>query len=473
MTASTPKKIGVQYDHQKIPILNIVVQTAASAPSSPVDGQAYYDTVALRTYFRENGAWALASQTGSELLANKGAASGYTPLNSSSLVAITYLPVASSGTSSSTLIVRADDSRLSDTRTPTDASVTGGTAGSGVKIAANTITAANIANGTITDTQVASANKDGTTSTPSLRTLGTGSTQALAGNTRLDQITAPTAAVTFNSQELTNLGAPLSPSSAARLQDIQAASAGIDNKPSARIVLTTNNALSGLSAQDGVTPVDGDRVLATGQTTASQNGIWLTHSGAWTRADDTITAGAFWLVTEGTAGAGTQWKVATPDPIVVGTTALTINPWGATSSYTGTTNRITISSGAIDISSSYVGQTSITTLGTITTGTWTGTSIAIANGGTGATTAAAARHNLGTLAAYAANLPALTAGVEQTVTHSLGSADVLPPSFIIVADGTSVDFGWRVIDSNTVGVTTDTAGGYSASAVRISLAAVA
>lgn len=45
---------------------------------------------------------------------------------------------------------------------------------------------------------------------------------------------------------------------------------------------------------------------------------------------------------------------------------------------TGTTNRITSSGGgspAIDISSSYVGQSSITTLGTITTGVWTGTAI--------------------------------------------------------------------------------------------------
>ncbi len=57
-------------------------------------------------------------------------------------------------------------------------------------------------------------------------------------------------------------------------------------------------------------------------------------------------------------------------------------------SVSGTLNRITSSGGTtpvIDISASYVGQSSITTLGTITTGVWTGTTIAIANGGTNAT----------------------------------------------------------------------------------------
>lgn len=51
---------------------------------------------------------------------------------------------------------------------------------------------------------------------------------------------------------------------------------------------------------------------------------------------------------------------------------------GGVSSVTGTTNRITSTGGSnpiIDISASYVGQSSITTLGTITTGVWNGTAI--------------------------------------------------------------------------------------------------
>lgn len=62
-------------------------------------------------------------------------------------------------------------------------------------------------------------------------------------------------------------------------------------------------------------------------------------------------------------------------------------------SVSGTTNRITITgttTPSVDIAATYVGQSSITTLGTIGTGVWNGTTIAIANGGTGQTAKAAA-----------------------------------------------------------------------------------
>lgn len=58
---------------------------------------------------------------------------------------------------------------------------------------------------------------------------------------------------------------------------------------------------------------------------------------------------------------------------------------------TGTSDRVSITNGdgvsgnpTFDIASTYVGQTSITTLGTIGTGTWQGTAVALGYGGTGA-----------------------------------------------------------------------------------------
>lgn len=69
------------------------------------------------------------------------------------------------------------------------------------------------------------------------------------------------------------------------------------------------------------------------------------------------------LTTTGTSGAATFSGGTLNIPQYAGTT------------YTGTTNRITVTGSVIDISASYVGQSSITTLGTITTGVWNGTVI--------------------------------------------------------------------------------------------------
>lgn len=61
---------------------------------------------------------------------------------------------------------------------------------------------------------------------------------------------------------------------------------------------------------------------------------------------------------------------------------------GGVSSVSGTANRITSTGGAtpvIDIAATYVGQSSITTLGTVGTGTWQGTAVGPTFGGTGLT----------------------------------------------------------------------------------------
>lgn len=74
----------------------------------------------------------------------------------------------------------------------------------------------------------------------------------------------------------------------------------------------------------------------------------------------------------------------------------------ATRTVTGTASQIAITNGdgvsgnpTVAIDAAYVGQTSITTLGTVATGTWAATTIAVNHGGTGATTASVARTNLG------------------------------------------------------------------------------
>ena len=91
--------------------------------------------------------------------------------------------------------------------------------------------------------------------------------------------------------------------------------------------------------------------------------------------------------------------MVTPQPITLNTTSLTytLTSAGGTSytagnglslsgnqfSAVGTANRITVGGGTIDIDSTYIGQTSLTTLGTITAGEWRGTLVAGQYGGTG------------------------------------------------------------------------------------------
>jgi len=465
----------------KIPVQGIVPEKSGTAPTAPVTGQQWVDTSVTPNVTKQwdgtswvpmviypgtaAGTYAAGNDTritGAEQTANKGAVNGYAGLDANQKVAIANLPVAASGASSATNIVRADDSRLSDNRTTIDASVTGGPAATGVKIAQNTIT----------DDNVSATNKDGLAAEPSMRTLGTGAQQAMAGNTRLDQISVPSAAVDFNGQRQTNVGAPLNPTDGARLVDIETARAGIDSKPSVRARSSTNVTVSSPgSTIDGVTAAVGDRYLLTAQTTTTENDIWVYNGSAvaMTRSADTLNANSFVFVEEGTS-ADQQWVLTTNNPITRGTTALVWTQFGAGGggSYTGTANRITVTANAIDIASTYVGQSSITTLGTITTGVWTGTAIAVANGGTGATTAAAARTNLGVAQrGFAADLGALTAGVDLTVTHNLGTDDVIIQVKEIAAPKKVVEIDFATPTVNTVTVRSDIA--VAANALRIAI----
>ena len=57
-----------------------------------------------------------------------------------------------------------------------------------------------------------------------------------------------------------------------------------------RLTTQTNMTLSGNQSVDSVTTAPGDRVLLRGQTTNTENGIWVTAAGAWTRAADADSA---------------------------------------------------------------------------------------------------------------------------------------------------------------------------------------
>jgi hypothetical protein len=133
----------------------------------------------------------------------------------------------------------------------------------------------------------------------------------------------------------------------------------LDYKQATRVVTVTNITLAGSApAQvDGVSLAVNDRVLVTGQTTASQNGIYdvtivgTGSNGTWVRTSDAnstgeINAGVIVMVTEGITYYDTQWKLITDDPIVIGVTALTFTQNYSANSISGGTSNVTVYSNA-------------------------------------------------------------------------------------------------------------------------------
>lgn len=227
---------------------------------------------------------------------------------------------------------------------------------------------------------------------------------------------------------------------------VDSARSGLDVKASVRVATTAAiNLSSDLEAGDvidGVTLVAGDRVLVKHQSTASENGIYVAvASGAASRATDAdtsaeVTTGMFTFVSEGTANADSGWVLSTNDTITLGSTGLTfvqfsgagqitagdgLTKSGNTINAVGTAGRISVSSDAIDIDAAYVGQSSITTLGTITgvTSIWNGTVIDGQYGGTGVA-------NTGKTITLGGNLT--TSGAHTTTLTTTGNTSVTLPT---------------------------------------------
>ena len=221
---------------------------------------------------------------------------------------------------------------------------------------------------------------------------------------RLVQMATPAANIPMGGFTLTGLPAPSGAGQAAEsawvTAQIQSAAAGIASKPPVRLVATTNQTLSGLSAIDGVTPLAGDRILLVGQTTASANGVYNAASGAWTRtvvdgsAPGEIEPGAMWMATEGTTNAGTQWRVSTVGAITVGTTNLSIVQFGAGQTYTAG-NGITLTGSAFSFNPLAGGGLSVSSSGAFIDTTVVARKFT-ATIGDGTTTAIAVTHSLGT-----------------------------------------------------------------------------
>jgi hypothetical protein len=269
-----------------------------------------------------------------------------------------------------------------------------------------------------------------------------------ADKQKLDNATSSPTATTLALRDASGrlqVATPVAADDAANKGYVDAARAGLDVKDSVRAATTTNITLSAPQTIDGVSVIAGDRVLVKDQNAGETNGIYVVAAGAWQRSEDAnvsaeVTAGMFTFVEEGTVNGDSGFVLTTNNPITLGTTPLVFAQFsgagqivagggltksGNTLDVGGTANRITINTDSVDIASTYVGQTSITTVGTIGTGTWAATDVAIEHGGTGASTAGGARTNLaGDITGGTTSAPALSRVAAQTITGSATEFDI-------------------------------------------------
>jgi hypothetical protein len=344
-----------------------------------------------------------------------------------------------------------------------------------------------------------------------------------ADKTKLDNATAtetPSTLVLRDTNGRFKAANPSADLDVANKSYVDAARQGLDVKDSVR--LATNDVLpaysydagvitgasAGVLLVDGVQPSNGERILVKNETgpNAPYNGIYdVTDYGnggpfVLTRSIDAntnvkVTPGMFTFVEGGNTWSDSGW-ILTNDtiPIILGISDLTFVQFSSAGSTiagnglvktgnaidaVGTADRITVNPDSIDIASTYVGQTSITTLGTITTGVWNGTDVAVADGGTGASTAGDARSNLAVGGTQGAGVStpvlsrtvALTIGdgtnTSYTVQHGLGTRDVLVQVYDTATYETVVTDVVRT-DTNNVTVSFTSAPGNNSYRVLVS-----
>ena len=217
---------------------------------------------------------------------------------------------------------------------------------------------------------------------------------------RIDQLADAGANVAMGNNRITGVADPVDAQDVATKAFVQASQQGLDVKDSVRTASTGALTLSGLQTVDGISLSAGDRVLVKNNSDSSENGVYLAASGSWTRATDfdsnaDVSAGAFTFVEEGSVNGDAGFVLTTDNPITVGTTGLTFSQFSGAGNITGgdgitkTGSELSLdlkSNGGITIES---GEAALNLGASSITGT-----LAISDGGTGATTAAAAASNL-------------------------------------------------------------------------------
>jgi len=235
---------------------------------------------------------------------------------------------------------------------------------------------------------------------------------------------------------------------------------------STTITVDDKNLELGSTASPSDASADGGGITLKGTTDKTFN--WVDATDAWTSSEHINIASGKELKIAGTTvlsgstlGSGITsssltsvgsiisgtWQGSTVDVSYGGTGA--VNASGARSNLglvIGTDVQAYNSTLAAVAGGSYTGASSITTLGTIGTGTWQGTAVGVSYGGTGATSASNARTNLGLaigtdVQAYNSTLAAVAGGTYVGATSITTVGTITTGTWSATIDNTSIDGG--------------------------------
>ena len=189
-----------------------------------------------------------------------------------------------------------------------------------------------------------------------------------------------------------HLHAPAQVATPANLATITGDTVTYDNGSSG--VGATLTLATAITAIDGITfPttsvfVTGSRIIVKDEANAHYNGVYTINAGGTvlTRATDfddisEVHGGDFIFVEHGTLYRATGW-VQNQLTTTIGGSDIDFLQFAGAGTYTAGTG-LTLDGTQFSIATSYVGQSSITTLGNVTTGTWSANAISYAYGGTG------------------------------------------------------------------------------------------
>jgi hypothetical protein len=415
------RKFLVSIDLNKNELQNAVIQNLGTAPATPVSGQVYYNTGDNQLYIYNGTRWEVAGNAiQSGLLGSRPAAntvdagtiyyatdtylfyysdgSAWTQTNEFGVITAQTSYGASSGNGSATSYARSDHTHGTPalgTSTPNAISGVAGSAGTASVPSKEDHTHAftpsqnlSMATYKLTNLGTPTDGTDATTKNYADLKL------ALTGGTM-------SGAIAMGTSKITGLGTPTADTDAANKGYVDSIAQGLDPKASVIAATTTDGTLATAFADgqvvDGVTLATGNRILIKNQSTPTENGIYVVAaSGAPARSTDmdsgTEFPGAFTFVEQGTVNGDTGWVCSNDAPVTLGSTNITFVQFSGAGTYTAG-NGLTLTGTTFAVGAGTGISVGADTVGIDTAVVVTKYAVSI---GDGAATSYTVTHNLGT-----------------------------------------------------------------------------